>query len=329
MRFSAASAAMVALLALAGCSRDPVGDRPDYVATASGRLDARVEARFLAAERDGRIEALLVRPGAKVAAGQPLLTISCGDVAAQADAARAQARASDADARLSDEGPRREAVEAGAARAAEAATRRADAADELRRAEGMQASGYVSARRLTQLRASLAEATAKASAADAEYAALKAGSRVDERAAARARAEAATASANALDATFKKCSLRSPIDGSVLKVLRREGEFSGASTGTPLVVVGDLSTMIVRTELIDRDAARVAVGQKAEVWLDGDPKRWHGHVIEAASLMGRRTSRSLDPTDRFDRDVREVLVAFDGPAPPALVGLRVNVGFLK
>ena len=115
----------------------------------------------------------------------------------------------------------------------------------------------------------------------------------------------------------------------MLKVLRREGEFSGASTGTPLVVVGDLSTMIVRTELIDRDAARVAVGQKAEVWLDGDPKRWHGHVIEAASLMGRRTSRSLDPTDRFDRDVREVLVAFDGPAPPALVGLRVNVGFLK
>jgi multidrug resistance efflux pump len=87
--------------------------------------------------------------------------------------------------------------------------------------------------------------------------------------------------------------------------------------------------MIVRTELIDRDAARVSVGQKAEVWLDGDPKRWNGHVIEAASLMGRRTSRSLDPTDRFDRDVREVLVAFDGPAPPALVGLRVNVGFLK
>ncbi len=47
MRFSAASATLVALLALAGCSRDPVGDRPDYVATASGRLDARVEARFL------------------------------------------------------------------------------------------------------------------------------------------------------------------------------------------------------------------------------------------------------------------------------------------
>ncbi len=329
MRFSAASAAILTLLALAGCARDPVGDRPDYVATASGRLDARVEARFLAAERDGRIEALLVRPGAKVAAGQSLLTIGCGDVAAQADAARAQARASDADARLSIEGPRREVVEAGAARAAEAATRRADAADELRRAEGMQASGYVSVRRLTQLRASLAEATAKAEAADADYAALKAGSRVDERAAARARAEAATASANALDATFRKCTLRSPIDGSVLKVLRREGEFSGASTGTPLVVVGDLSTMIVRTELVDRDAARVGVGQRAEVWLDGDAKRWHGHVIEAASLMGRRTSRSLDPTDRFDRDVREVLVAFDGAAPPALVGLRVNVGFLK
>ncbi|MGL4543712.1 MAG: hypothetical protein ACRCUI_14505, partial [Polymorphobacter sp.] len=111
MRFSGARTGAAALLAvLAACGGDPVGDRPDYVATASGRLDARVEARFLAAERDGRIDALLVRPGAKVGAGQPLLTIGCGDVSAQADAARAQARASDADARLSDAGPRREVV---------------------------------------------------------------------------------------------------------------------------------------------------------------------------------------------------------------------------
>jgi len=329
MPFSAAKSLGLAALLLAGCSNDPVGDRPDYTATASGRLDARVEARFLAAERDGRIEKLLVRPGASVKAGQPLLTIGCGDVSAQAEAARAQARASAAEARLADDGPRRESIEQGAARAAEMTTRRVDAADQLRRAEGMQSSGYISARRITELRANLAEAQAQATAADAQFAALKAGSRTDERAAARARADAATATANALDATLGKCTLHAPIDGNVLKVLRREGEFSAASTGTPLIVVGDLSTMIVRAEIIDRDAARVKVGQKADVWLDGDSQRWRGHVIEAASLMGRRTSRSLDPTDRFDRDVREVLVAFDGKAPPALVGLRVNVGFLK
>ena len=50
-------------------------------------------------------------------------------------------------------------------------------------------------------------------------------------------------------------------------------------------------------------------------------------VISGAGLVGRRTARSLDPADRFDRDIREVRVQLDGPAPPALIGLRVNVGF--
>jgi hypothetical protein len=44
--------------------------------------------------------------------------------------------------------------------------------------------------------------------------------------------------------------------------------------------------------------------------------------------MGRRSARSLDPTDRFDRDVREVFVDFDAGQSnlPTLVGLRVMVG---
>jgi hypothetical protein len=96
-----------------------------------------------------------------------------------------------------------------------------------------------------------------------------------------------------------------------------------------LVIVGDTSAMIVRTEIVDRDAASVTVGQRAEIWLDNSDRRWAGRVVEASNLMGRRTARSLDPSERFDRDVREVLVAFDGAAPPPLVGLRVNVGLLR
>ncbi|HPU15055.1 MAG TPA: biotin/lipoyl-binding protein, partial [Polymorphobacter sp.] len=87
---------------LAGCSPDPAAANapPRYAATATGRLDARVEARFLAAERDGRIAALLVRPGAKVAAGDALLQIACADLAAQQSAASARADAAAAQARL-------------------------------------------------------------------------------------------------------------------------------------------------------------------------------------------------------------------------------------
>jgi multidrug resistance efflux pump len=155
------------------------------------------------------------------------------------------------------------------------------------------------------------------------------GARRDERVAADAKAQGAAADAAALVAALDKCTLRAPAAGQVLKILRREGEYSGAAAGVPLVVVGDLSEMIVRTEVIDRDAAAVRIGQRAEIWIDGTPRRWPGRIIEASSLMGRRTARSLDPSDRFDRDVREILVAFDGPAPTPIVGLRVNVGLLR
>ncbi|MGL4543115.1 MAG: HlyD family efflux transporter periplasmic adaptor subunit, partial [Polymorphobacter sp.] len=195
--------------------------------------------------------------------------------------------------------------------------------------EALRISGFVSARRLAELRAAHDEATARAAATDAALSALENGARPDERRAAAAQSAAAAASTQALAAQLDKCTLRAPIAGTVLKLLRREGEFSGASAGTPIVVIGDLSSMIVRAELLDRDAAAVAVGQRADVWLDGSKQQWRGHVIEAASLMGRRTARSLDPSDRFDRDVREVLIAFDGASPQPLVGLRVNVGLVR
>ncbi|MGL6043070.1 MAG: HlyD family secretion protein [Sandaracinobacteroides sp.] len=326
--FAARLIVLCGLVLLAACSDKDGGTGPDYVATASGRLDSGQEARFLAAERDGRIARLLVRPGQPVTQGQPLLEVWCEDVAADAAAARAEARALAADSRLIADGPRSEELKQGEARAREMGTRRTDAADELARAEGMRANGFVTERRLAALRAELDAANAKTAEADAALLALRNGSRTDERVAAGARADAAGARAAALAATLERCTLRAPIDGRVLKVLRREGEFTAASSGTPLLVVGDTSTMIVRVELIDRDAARVKVGQRAEIWLDGATKRWPGRLVEASDLMGRRTARSLDPSDRFDRDVREVLVAFDGPPPVTLVGLRVNVGFL-
>ena len=126
-----------------------------------------------------------------------------------------------------------------------------------------------------------------------------------------------------------QCILRSPVSGTVLQIMRREGEFSGASQGTPLIIVGDVSRLIVRAEINERDAANVRMGQKVTVWVDGKPAKWKGRVTQMASVMGRRSARSLDPTDRFDRDVREVFIAFDATPPPALIGLRVTVGFAK
>ena len=84
-------------------------------------------------------------------------------------------------------------------------------------------------------------------------------------------------------ASAAQCTLTSPINATVLPVLHCEGEFSGASQGMPLLVVGDLSQRIVRAEIGERDADKIAL----EIWIEGEGQRWRGHVTGRSSIMDR------------------------------------------
>ena len=324
---------LTAAFALAACG--PSQGQPakpaasPYRATSVGRIDALGEARELVAAADGVIARVLVQRGQEVRAGQVLLTVDCAPRAGQAQAARASAQQGSASAALVSAGPRGEAVDAARASLAEAEARLANAQQALDRAGALIGRGFVSRRDLEARTAERDGARAAHDRAQAELAEQTNGARPLERVVAAAGARAQRGAAQAASASLDQCELRSPIDGQVLQVLRREGEFSGASQGTPLIVVGDMRSRIVRAELGERDLAGIAIGTQVEVWIDGNPRRWSGHVGELAALMGRRSARSLDPTDRFDRDVREAIVVIDDPDLPAVAGLRVTVGFKR
>ncbi len=320
-------AGLLALL-LAGCGASTASaPKQTWVATAQGRIDAASDTRWLAAEVDARIAELPVQEGDMVVKGQPLVRLACADRDARAAAAAAQASAAAADSRLVADGPRAEVQDEAVARLAAADAALADAKDQLARAAALVDQGWVARRRLEQLQQAVAGAAGQRAAAAAALAAIDNGARADEKAAAHARAQAAAAGAAEAQALAERCIVRAPIAGQVLRVLRREGEFSGTGSGSPLVALADTSQLLVRAEVLDRDAALVRPGMQARIWLDEGRQSWPGHVVASAGLVGRRTARSLDPADRFDRDVREVKVVIDGPAPPAIIGLRVNVGF--
>jgi multidrug resistance efflux pump len=297
-----------------------------YVATAVGRVDSRSEARQLVAAVDGVIAKVLVQRGERVEAGQLLLQVACEPRRAQAWAGEAEAARSAAAARSVLDGAREQEIAAARTVVASAEAARADARDRLVQAEALVGKGFIARRDLDARRNALAIAEAEVGRAEAEASLIVEGARGSDRQAVAAAARAAQGRAAAADALARQCNLVSPVAGDVLQIFRREGEFSGASQGTPLIAVADLSQLLVRAEINERDAARVKVGQRADIWIEGDAQRWQGRIVNLASVMGRRSARSLDPTDRFDRDVREAFVAPDGPMPPALVGLRVMVG---
>ena len=324
--------APLALLVLAGCAgagaaeRDRTLSASPWLTTAVGRVDSAGEARQLVAATDGVIVDLLVERGDRVRAGQALLQIDCGPRRAAAAAGGAMADRAAAAAQTVTQGSRIEDIAAARATVEAARAAEADAADRLAQARGLIDAGFVSRRELASREQSATQARAMLAAAQAHAALAVAGPRGSERAEVLATARAARGDAAAAAALAQQCTLASPIDGQVLQILRREGEFSGASQGLPLVVVGNLAKLMVRAEINERDAARVAAGQTADVWIEGAKPRWRGRIVHVASVMGRRTARASDPTDRFDRDTREATVVFDGAAPPALVGLRVMVG---
>lgn len=326
------AAALALPLLVSGCNTAdaaPAAAGAPYVLTASGRLDSRSEARTLVAQKDGIIAQVLVQRDEVVVVGQPIVRLSCHDAIAALAVARADAAAAAAQARLVAEGPRHEDVAAASARVDEARANYRDAVDQLGRVEALIDRGFVSKRRVVELQSTVTARKAQLAAVEAEALSKKSGSRPDEHRSAEAVSAAAAASVAMQSAMLEKCTLRSPIDGKVVQVLKREGEFSGASSGAPIAVVADLGAMIVRAEIADRDAVNASVGQSVDVWIDGDHRHWRGAIIGIASLMGRKTARSLDPSDRFDRDVREAIIGFNGAQPPAIIGLRVNIGVVS
>ncbi|HEX5263668.1 MAG TPA: efflux RND transporter periplasmic adaptor subunit, partial [Phenylobacterium sp.] len=296
---------LAALLTLAACKSSSPADPPArYVATAVGRVDSQQEARRLVATVDGVIEDVRVTRGERVSAGQVLMQVACAPRRAQAESRSAQALQAAAASQTISDGSRPEELAVARAALAAAESRRTDAASNLARAQRLSEQGFLAAQGLESRQNELAVAAAEADEARAKLALAEAGPRRTERAGARSAAKAAQAEAEAANALSSECALRSPVAGSVLQILRQAGEFSGASQGVPLVVVGDLSKLMVRAEINERDAGQVRKGQAVDIWVEGAPEHWRGRIASLADLMGRRSARSLDPTDRFDRDVR-------------------------
>ena len=128
-------------------------------------------------------------------------------------------------------------------------------------------------------------------------------------------------------ASYSECEIRSPIAGQVLRIDAREGEHTQGQIAS--VTVADLTLIKVRVEVDERDAALVSLGDRADIWINGRSERSEGHVVSLAGVSGRRSARTFDRADRFDRDVIEADLFIDRPDPslPHVIDLRVQVGF--
>lgn len=126
---------------------------------------------------------------------------------------------------------------------------------------------------------------------------------------------------------IEKSRVRAPFDGDVLNVWAKVGEIAAPSPSTPLILFGDKTEMRVRAELEERDLVNVRVGQKVVVRTDAHPgKDFVGKVTSMGGALGARNIATRGPRRPSDIDVLEVIADL-GDQPSLLPGMRVDVFF--
>jgi RND family efflux transporter MFP subunit len=135
-------------------------------------------------------------------------------------------------------------------------------------------------------------------------------------------AEAALAEAETAIALL---TVRAPIDGTVLRVNIRPGEYAADGPGA-LMVLGDDRVLHVRVEIDERQAHRVRQDAQAVASLRGAPERQIAlRFVRFEPQILAKTNLSGSRGELVDTRVLEAIYAFDPAALPAFVGQQMDV----
>jgi len=175
-------------------------------------------------------------------------------------------------------------------------------------------------------------AQARRALAQAQLSLTNAPARREDAAIAEARRAGAQARVQIAKAEAEKCVLRAPSNATVLKVNIERGDVISVTPPPIAITLSDLAKPRVRAEVDERFVERVKPGQSVAITSEFNSKlRLAGKVAAREAQMGRRTVLGVDPADKNDRDVLEVLIDVDKKDVEAAsmlpVGYRVTVLF--
>jgi multidrug resistance efflux pump len=202
-----------------------------------------------------------------------------------------------------------------------------DLAERNRRLVATQA---VSTEDYNQKRLSVDAARQQLAQAKAQDALLKAGAWQKDITIARANVDLAKAQNEQTKTDLDRALVRAPVEGNVLQVNVRPGEYVGTPPSQALVMLGSVARLHVRVDIDEHDIPRAyryfCPGVPAYASPRGDPKlrvplnfvRVEPYVIPKKSLTG-------DNTERVDTRVLQVIYQLDKDEPALYVGMQVDV----
>jgi multidrug efflux pump subunit AcrA (membrane-fusion protein) len=302
---------------------------------AAGIVEAASEDIGVGTHAPGVVARVLVKPGDTVRAGQPLFLVDAATAEADLNARRQDLAA--AEARLAQTLARvpglRAAVDVARAGVAAAEADLAEAKDQLASAARL-AAGVITDRETTRRRNAAATAQARLDEARGRLAqarlelALYADAdnppaiAVEQAAVAQAKAAVAIA-----ETQLARLTARAPIDGAVLQVNIRDGEFAMTGVLTaPLVVMGRVDPLHVRVDIDEADIPRFNRAAAAYGSIRGDgANRTPLVFVRLDPLVVPKRSLTGAGNERVDTRVMRAVYRFDPKIFPAFPGQQMDV----
>jgi HlyD family secretion protein len=290
-----------------------------------GRVEPISEEIAVSGEVPGRLRAVLVDEGDRVAKGQVLAEVEPAEYRARLAAARAALAIARAEEQRLVNGSRREEREEARAAAAQAGEVAQQADAERHRRETLFAEGVIAREELERAIRDERVAAARHVEQREHARVVDAAARDDERARARAAVALAAAQADEASVLLAKTLVRAPVDGVVLRRHLRAGEsLAVLPVPSPIVTLADVGALRVRVDVDEADIGGLRVGQPAWVTADAyGTRRFAGRVVRIGAMLGRARIRTDDPAERIDHKVLETLVELDASARLP-IGLRVD-----
>ncbi len=292
----------------------------------NGVIEAQTENIAVGSSLPGLVVEVFAKEGDKVKAGTPLFRLDDRQLRSELAVRQANVAAAKADLRRLEDQPRPEEIPVQEAMVSEAQANLTQMADVLRRTQDLIARHVSTDQELTEAQQNYRAAEAKLTHAQAQLKLLKAGAWQPEKDIAKATVEQANSQLEQTKTELDRLVVRALVDGEVLQVNVRPGEFVGAPHNEPLMILGNVRNMHVRVDIDEHDIPRFSPGQPALAMLKGNPQirfpltyvKTEPYVVPKKSLTGANT-------ERVDTRVLQVIYSFDPTNKPVYVGQQVEV----
>ncbi|MBC7835780.1 MAG: HlyD family efflux transporter periplasmic adaptor subunit [Phycisphaerales bacterium] len=280
---------------------------------AAGMVEASSRNIAVAAPEAGLVMEVLVQVGQKVAKDDPLFQLDRRQLESDLLRARAAMEVANAELAKSEARPRMEEGPPLQARIDSAQARLADADQRYKDILDAQEKGGATPTEISQRRFALDEARAELERSQAEWNLWDAGTWAQDVLIAHANVTGADAQIKSIEVLLERLTVRSPIEGTVLKRNIEPGQFAAGVPGEGAVVVGDLTTLHVRARVDEEDAPLLGtpIGRAVAKVRGASNAMLPLRLVRIEPLAIPKRDLTGENTERVDTRVVEVIFAVE------------------